>query len=138
MRFNTNVLFQCAAGLLALAGIAEASALPVFEGNGEELMAAQAGSLEKRGKYEWAVVLGTYDSNRCDGWQRDATQPDGVCYKLGNQDYGMKIFWLAQGCRVLVTGENGACTTSGGTGTWYSNLNECIPLNGKWFYQVYC
>ncbi|TLD20759.1 hypothetical protein PspLS_08671 [Pyricularia sp. CBS 133598] len=99
MRFNTNVLFQCATGLVVFAGIAETSALPVFEGNGEELMTLQqAGSLEKRGKYEWAVVLGTYDSNRCDGWSRDATRPDGVCYKLGDQDYGMKIFWLAQGC----------------------------------------
>lgn len=100
MRFDTSLL-QSATALLAMAGIASASALPVYEGSGEELMAAQAGSLAKRGKYEWAVVLGTYDSNRCDGWSRDATQPDGVCYKLGNQDYGMKIFWLAQGCRGM-------------------------------------
>ncbi|EHA47187.1 hypothetical protein MCOR27_001990 [Pyricularia oryzae] len=107
-------------------------AVPVFEGSGAELAGLKA---KRDGKYEWAVVLGLYSDYSCGAGQRDNTKPDGTCYPMGDNDKGMKIFWLAQGCRVLIKGPGG-CGSSGGQ--WHSNLNQCIPLRDLWYYQVYC
>lgn len=73
-------------------------AVPVFEGSGAELAGLKA---KRDGKYEWAVVLGLYSDYSCGAGQRDNTKPDGTCYPMGDNDKGMKIFWLAQGCRGM-------------------------------------
>ncbi|KAK3690488.1 hypothetical protein B0T22DRAFT_515996 [Podospora appendiculata] len=84
------------------------------------------------GKYDPAVSLATFSDTNCYQGQQDVSQPDGVCYDLPGQ--GMKIWWLAPGCRVLV----GDCFNSVDPEWREVDINYCIPVGDKYHYQVYC
>ncbi|OAQ60734.1 hypothetical protein VFPPC_06832 [Pochonia chlamydosporia 170] len=88
--------------------------------------------IDKRGKFNPAVAMATFSDTSCTRGQRDFHQPDGVCYDLPGQ--GMKIWWLAPGCRVLL----GDCSNSVNPDWRYVNPNDCINISNKHKYQVYC
>jgi hypothetical protein len=125
MRFTAILAALAAHG--ALAAPAPAAA-PEAAAAAPEVVGAP---LEARGKYTTAVSFGTFSDAGCSSGQSDHISADGECNHLPGQ--GLKIWWLAEGCRVLI----GSCSQSNPL-WYYADANKCIDISNVYSYQVYC